>query len=154
MAQLLPVEEFDLVIFGGTGDLSRFHPHTLAALESYSKALGRLERVTSHLRTDELRLAFLEDKLEVYESLIALARIDGLAAIPRIVPFLGHDSAHLREAAVTALAETGDPSAESGARRSISVASLSCRRSRSISSRNPGSSPQASSRNVAFIFAL
>ncbi len=45
----------------------------------------------------------------VYESLLALGRIGGKEAIPVIAPYLENPDGVLREGAVLALAETGDP---------------------------------------------
>ncbi len=43
-----------------------------AALAAYRRADGALERLRSHLQTDELKISFLEDKQVVYESLVWL----------------------------------------------------------------------------------
>ncbi|MGO9254871.1 MAG: CHAT domain-containing protein [Bryobacteraceae bacterium] len=43
------------------------------ANEAYLKAHGHLENLRSHLRTDEVRIAFLMDKQEVYESLVRMS---------------------------------------------------------------------------------
>ncbi len=42
------------------------------ALEAYRKSQGNLERLRGHLHTEELKVDFLEDKLQVYESLVSL----------------------------------------------------------------------------------
>ncbi len=43
-----------------------------AAWEAYRKAHEQLESLRSQLKTDELKIAFLKDKLEVYEALVRL----------------------------------------------------------------------------------
>ncbi len=43
-----------------------------AALAAYRRADAALERLRGHLQTDELKISFLEDKQEVYESLVWL----------------------------------------------------------------------------------
>ena len=42
------------------------------ALEAYRKSQGNLERLRGHLHTEELKVDFLQDKLQVYESLVSL----------------------------------------------------------------------------------
>ena len=41
-----------------------------AAFEAFQKAHAALEHLRSHLQGDDLKVAFLEDKLAVYESLV------------------------------------------------------------------------------------
>jgi len=41
-----------------------------AAMEAYLKSHSRLENLRSHLKGEELKIAFLKDKLSVYESLV------------------------------------------------------------------------------------
>ena len=43
-----------------------------AAYEAYLKAHEHLENLRSHLKAEELKIAFLKDKLEVYESLVRM----------------------------------------------------------------------------------
>jgi CHAT domain-containing protein len=43
-----------------------------AALGAYRTAHGRLENLRSHLKTEETKIAFLKDKLAIYESLVRL----------------------------------------------------------------------------------
>src|SRR5439155_18067288 len=43
-----------------------------AAYSAFEKARAGLEHLRSHLRTDDLKVAFLKDKLAVYESLVSL----------------------------------------------------------------------------------
>jgi tetratricopeptide (TPR) repeat protein len=43
-----------------------------AAYEAYLKAHERLENLRSHLQADEMKIAFLKDKLAVYESLVRM----------------------------------------------------------------------------------
>ncbi len=43
-----------------------------AALAAYRESHVRLERLRSHLQTEELKITFLEDKLVVYENLVSL----------------------------------------------------------------------------------
>ena len=56
-----------------------------AAWQAYRKAHEQLESLRSQLKTDELKIAFLKDKLEVYEALVRLSlergrEADGQAA--------------------------------------------------------------------------
>ncbi len=50
-----------------------------AALDAYRRAEKTLEQLRVHLQTDELKISFLEDKQQVYESLVWLALEDGAA---------------------------------------------------------------------------
>lgn len=50
-----------------------------AALDAYRRAEATLERLRVHLQTDELKISFLEDKQQVYESLVWLSLEDGAA---------------------------------------------------------------------------
>jgi CHAT domain-containing protein len=43
-----------------------------AAHEAFRQAHGGLENLRSHLRSEELKIAFLKNKLEIYESLVSL----------------------------------------------------------------------------------
>lgn len=47
----------------------------------------------------------------LYEALIAVARIGGARAIPKLATFLEHEKDYVREGAITALAETGEKEA-------------------------------------------
>ena len=47
-----------------------------AAFEAYRNAHARLENLRSHLRAEELKIAFLKDKLAVYESLVWMSLED------------------------------------------------------------------------------
>lgn len=47
-----------------------------AAREAYLKAHAHLESLRSHLRTEETKIAFLKDKLEVYEALVRMCLAD------------------------------------------------------------------------------
>jgi len=64
--------------------------------EAFEPLLAILEKESRDLRT-------------AYESLIALARIDGARAAPVVLPFLEHEERVLRAGAVTALTEIDDP---------------------------------------------
>src|SRR5215472_4759766 len=44
----------------------------VAARDAYLKAQQHLESLRSHLRTEETKIAFLKDKLEVYEALVRM----------------------------------------------------------------------------------
>src|SRR5581483_7151052 len=44
-----------------------------AAFQAYQEAHGRLERMRSHLRAEEMKIAFLKDKLAIYEALVRLS---------------------------------------------------------------------------------
>lgn len=48
-----------------------------AALDAYRTAHERLENMRSHLKTEEMKIAFLKDKLSVYESLVRLCLENG-----------------------------------------------------------------------------
>ena len=48
-----------------------------AAYQAYLKAHQQLENLRSHLPGDEMRISFLKDKLEVYESLVRMCLIRG-----------------------------------------------------------------------------
>ncbi len=54
------------------GELLEAAGHTTEALDAYRASHGHLELLRSRLRTDDLKVALLEDKLAVYESLISL----------------------------------------------------------------------------------
>jgi CHAT domain-containing protein/tetratricopeptide (TPR) repeat protein len=49
-----------------------------AAYAAFEKARASLEQLRSHLQAEDLKIAFLKDKLEVYESLVALCLAAGL----------------------------------------------------------------------------
>jgi len=51
--------------------------HPEAAREAYLHAHQDLESLRSHLRTEETKIAFLKDKLEVYEALVRMCMGDG-----------------------------------------------------------------------------
>jgi tetratricopeptide (TPR) repeat protein len=55
-----------------------------AALAAYREAHARLEDLRSHLRGEELKIAFLKDKLAVYESLVWMSLDDPRAAFTYI----------------------------------------------------------------------
>lgn len=48
-----------------------------AAAQAYQQARSQLEQLRSHLRSDELKIAFLKDKLAVYESLVWMCLSSG-----------------------------------------------------------------------------
>ncbi len=52
------------------GEVERVTGNEDAAYESYCRARAAVERLRSSLRGEELKLAFFENKLEVYESLV------------------------------------------------------------------------------------
>jgi CHAT domain-containing protein len=52
------------------GEIERFTGNEDAAYESYCRARTAVERLRSSLRGEELKIAFFENKLEVYESLV------------------------------------------------------------------------------------
>jgi len=52
------------------GEVERAIGNEDAAYESYSRARAAVERLRSSLRGEELKIAFFENKLEVYESLV------------------------------------------------------------------------------------
>ncbi len=60
----------------GLGRLVEAHDRSLARTH-YLEAVSHLERVRTELRGEDLRLAFLQDKLKVYEDLIELSLEDG-----------------------------------------------------------------------------
>jgi CHAT domain-containing protein len=53
-----------------SGEIHRSIADEDAAYAAYSRARGAVERLRSSLRSEELKLAFFENKLEVYESLV------------------------------------------------------------------------------------
>ncbi len=63
------------------GEVERITGNEDAAYESYCHARAAIERLRSSLRGEELKIAFFENKLEVYESLvdICLRRQNGFA---------------------------------------------------------------------------
>ena len=50
-----------------------------AAMEAYRKAHGQMENLRSHLHGEEVKIAFLKDKLEVYEALVRMCLENGSA---------------------------------------------------------------------------
>src|ERR1700675_2965349 len=52
------------------GEVERVTGNEDAAYESYNRARAAVERLRSSLRGEELKIAFFENKLEVYESLV------------------------------------------------------------------------------------
>jgi CHAT domain-containing protein len=52
------------------GLIREAHGDRDAAYAAFRASHGHLEQLRSHLRTDDLKVAFLKDKLEVYESLV------------------------------------------------------------------------------------
>ena len=53
-----------------TGEVERITGNEDAAYQSYCRACAPVERLRSSLRGEELKIAFFENKLEVYESLV------------------------------------------------------------------------------------
>jgi tetratricopeptide (TPR) repeat protein len=53
-----------------TGEVERITGNEDAAYQSYCRARASVERLRSSLRGEELKIAFFENKLEVYESLV------------------------------------------------------------------------------------
>jgi CHAT domain-containing protein len=54
--------------------------HLDVATEAYREAHRHLESLRSHLKTEETKIAFLKDKLEVYEALVRMCLIRGTPA--------------------------------------------------------------------------
>ncbi len=52
------------------GQIEEMRGDPAAALDAYLRSHATLESLRSHLRGEELKIAFLKDKLEVYESLV------------------------------------------------------------------------------------
>jgi tetratricopeptide (TPR) repeat protein len=52
------------------GQVEEARGNTRAAFEAYRNAHAQLENLRSHLRREELKIAFVQDKLAVYESLV------------------------------------------------------------------------------------
>lgn len=59
-----------------TGETEKALRNFAAAYESYQKARDALEALRSSLRGDELKIAFMKNRLEVYESLVDLCLSD------------------------------------------------------------------------------
>jgi len=70
-----------------------------AAYEAYLKAHDRLENLRSHLQTDEMKIAFLKDKLAVYESLVRMCLGRGLSAANQEAAFAYIEQAKSRSLA-------------------------------------------------------
>lgn len=62
------------------GQIARAAGDAVAAYDAYRAALGFLETLRSSLRGEELKIAFLKNKLEVYESLVDLCLARGAGA--------------------------------------------------------------------------
>jgi CHAT domain-containing protein len=62
------------------GEIERAEKHDQEAYDAYSRARGALEALRGNLRGEELKIAFFDNKLEVYEHLVdlCLRRSDGL----------------------------------------------------------------------------
>ena len=50
---------------------------TQEAREAYQRSHGEMESLRSHLHAEEIKVAFLKDKLEVYEALVRICLADG-----------------------------------------------------------------------------
>ncbi len=72
---------FEYRIWALLGEVEEHLGRPEAAVEAYRKAESTLERLRSHLQTDELKISFLEDKSEIYEGLVWLG-IEKLEAEP------------------------------------------------------------------------
>ena len=56
------------------------------AYQAYLKAHHHLENLRSHLKAEEMKIAFLKDKLEVYEALVRMCLAASTRAKPRKRP--------------------------------------------------------------------
>ena len=65
------------VVAGQQGSAKREVQHGLAAYSSYQSARQALEGLRSRLRGEELKISFMKNKLEVYESLVDLCLARG-----------------------------------------------------------------------------
>jgi CHAT domain-containing protein/tetratricopeptide (TPR) repeat protein len=70
-----------------------------AAYQAYLTAHRHLESLRSHLRTEETKIAFLKDKLEVYESLVRMCLARGETAENRQAAFVYIEQAKSRSLA-------------------------------------------------------
>ena len=70
-----------------------------AAYEAYLKAHERLENLRSHLKAEEMKIAFLKDKLAVYESLVRMCLGRGLSAASQEAAFAYIEQAKSRSLA-------------------------------------------------------
>jgi CHAT domain-containing protein len=70
-----------------------------AAYQAYLSAYHHLESLRSHLRTEDTRIAFLKDKLEVYESLVRLSLARGDTPANREAAFVYIEQAKSRSLA-------------------------------------------------------
>ena len=72
-----------------------------AAYQAYLKAHHHLENLRSHLKAEEMKIAFLKDKLEVYEALVRMCLGAG--------PLAGHPGDRLRLHRAGQIAQPGRP---------------------------------------------
>jgi len=70
-----------------------------AAYRAYLKAHHQLENLRSHLKAEEMKIAFLKDKLEVYEALVRMCMDRGDTAANREAAFLYIEQAKSRSLA-------------------------------------------------------
>jgi CHAT domain-containing protein len=70
-----------------------------AAFEAYLKAHERLENLRSHLQAEEMKIAFLKDKLAVYESLVRMCLGRGPSACSQEAAFAYIEQAKSRSLA-------------------------------------------------------
>jgi CHAT domain-containing protein/tetratricopeptide (TPR) repeat protein len=70
-----------------------------AAYDAYLKAHERLENLRSHLKTEEMKIAFLKDKLAVYESLVRMCLGRGPSAANQEAAFAYIEQAKSRSLA-------------------------------------------------------
>ncbi len=71
----LPVLEHRILL--AQGQVEEAIGDTAAALEAYQRSHHWLERLRSRLQGEDLKIAFVEDKLDVYENLVWLTLRDG-----------------------------------------------------------------------------
>jgi len=70
-----------------------------AAYRAYLKAHHQLENLRSHLKAEDMKIAFLKDKLEVYEALVRMCMDRGDTAANREAAFLYIEQAKSRSLA-------------------------------------------------------
>jgi tetratricopeptide (TPR) repeat protein len=68
-----------------------------AAYEAYKKAHEHLENLRSHLKAEEMKIAFLKDKLAVYEALVRMCLSRGAAAEDQETAFLLHRAGEIAQ---------------------------------------------------------
>ncbi len=78
------VPAFEYRIWALVGEIEEHLGRPEAAVEAFWKAESTLERLRSHLQTDELKISFLEDKSEIYEGLVWLG-FEHLGAEPQLI---------------------------------------------------------------------